>query len=60
MHKLGDEEWLVCIGSHVCAHSKCFEIKAGMHLGSALRPLLLVIVMEAISKEFRVALTWEL
>jgi len=31
-----------------------------MHQGSALSPLLFVIVMEAISSEFRVALPWEL
>jgi len=31
-----------------------------MHQGSALSPLLFVIVMEAISTEFRVALPWEL
>jgi len=31
-----------------------------MHQGSALSPLLFVIVMEAISREFRVALAWEL
>ena len=32
----------------------------GMNQGSALSPLLFVIVMEAISREFRVALPWEL
>ena len=32
----------------------------GMHQDSALSPLLFVIVMEAISREFRVALPWEL
>ena len=31
-----------------------------MHQGSTLSPLLFVIVMEAISREFRVALPWEL
>ena len=31
-----------------------------MHQGSGLSPLLFVIVMEAISREFRVALQWEL
>jgi len=31
-----------------------------MHYGSALSPLLFVIVMEAIFREFRVALPWEL
>ena len=32
----------------------------GMHQGSGLSPLLIVIVMETISREFRVALPWEL
>jgi len=31
-----------------------------MHQGSALSPLLFVVVMEALSREFRVALPWEL
>ena len=60
------------IGSHVYVHSaetvvrtvygnsSCFEVKVGMNKGSALSPLLFVIVMEAISREFRVALPWEL
>jgi len=70
MHKLGVEEWLVSavMSMYSCAktvvrtvygNSKSFEVKVGMHQGSALCPLLFVIVMEAISK-FRVALGWEL
>ena len=43
----------------VYGNSRGFEIKAGMHQGSVLSPLLFVIVMEAISREFRVALPWE-
>ena len=35
-------------------------VKVGMHQGSALSALLFVIVMEALSREFRVALPWEL
>ena len=31
-----------------------FKVKVGMHQGSALRPLLFVMVMEALSREFRV------
>ena len=34
--------------------------KVGMHQGSALSPLLFVIAMGAIHREFRVALSWEL
>ena len=37
-----------------------FEIKVGMHQGSALRPLLFVIVMEALSRDFKVALPSQL
>ena len=44
----------------VYGNSKGFEVKVGMHQGSALSPLLFVIVMKAISREFRVALQWEL
>ena len=58
MLKLGVEEWLVV--RTVYGNSKRFEVKVGTHQGSALSPLLFVIVMEAISREFRVALPWEL
>jgi len=42
----------------VYGNSRGFEVK--VQQGSALSPLLFVIVMEAISREFRVALPWEL
>ena len=69
MLKLGVEEWLVSAVMYtgakivvrtVYGYSSGFEVKVGMHQGSALSPLLFVIVMEAISREFRVALPWEL
>ena len=71
MRKLGVEECLVSavlsmysgaktVIRTLYGNSKCFEVKVGMHLGSALSSLLFVIVMEAISREFRVALPWEL
>ena len=44
----------------VYGNKKGFEVKVGMHQGSGLSPLLFVIVMEAISREFRVALPWEI
>ena len=44
----------------VYGNSSGFEVKVGMHQGSALSPLLFVIVVEAISREFRVAQPWEL
>ena len=71
MRKLGVEEWLVSavmsmyIGAKtvvrtVYGNSKGFEVKVGMHKGSGLSPLLFLIVIEAISKEFRVDVPWEL
>jgi len=46
----------------VYGNSNGVEVKVGMHQGSALSPLLSVnvIVTEALSREFRVALPWEL
>jgi len=63
MRKLGVEEWLVSavmsmytgattVVRTVYGNSSGFEVKVGMHEGSELSPLLHVIVMEAISREF--------
>ena len=71
MRNLGVEEWLVSavmsiytgaktVVRTVYGNSNGFEIKVGMHQGSALSPLLFVIVMEALSRAFTVALPWEL
>jgi len=71
MRMLGVEEWLVSavmsvytgaktVVRTVYGNSNSFEVKVGMHQGSALSPLLFVMVMEALSTEFRVALPWEL
>jgi len=71
MHKLRVEEWLVLavmsmytgaktVVRTVYGNVNSFEVKVGMHQSSALSPLLFVIVMEALSREFKVALTWEL
>jgi len=71
MRTLGVEEWLVSavmsmytgaktVVRTVYGNSRGFEVKVGMHQVSALSPLLFVTVMEAISREFRVALPWEL
>jgi len=71
MCKLGDEESLVSavmsmytgaktVVRMVYGSSNSFEIKVRMHQGSALSSLLFVILMEALSREFRVALPWEL
>jgi len=65
MRKLVVEEWLVSavmsaktVVRRLYGNSNSFEVKVGMHQGSALSPLLFVIVMEALSREFRVALQW--
>jgi len=58
---------MVSIGSHakavvrtVYGNINCFEVKVDMHQYSASCQLLFVMVMEAISQEFGVALPWEL
>ena len=56
MHSTGAET----VVRTVYDNSKGFQVKVGMHQGSALSPLLFVIVMEAVSREFRVTLPWEL
>jgi len=44
----------------VYGNTNCFVVKVGICQGSALSPLLIVMVIEALSREFRVALPWEL
>ena len=40
--------------------SEAFPVRVGVHQGSVLSPLLFVIVLEALSREFREGLPWEL
>src|SRR5271156_5052821 len=40
--------------------STAFEVKVGVHQGSALSPLLFITVLDALSTEFRIGLPWEL
>ena len=42
------------------ALSEDFTVSVGVHQGSVLSPLLLIIVLEALSRDFRVGLPWEL
>jgi len=71
MHRFGVKEWLVLavmsmqtvantVVRTIYGNSHCFAVKVGMHQGSALSPLLFMIVMKASSGEFRVTLPWEL
>jgi len=70
---LGVEEWLVNViramyeGVVTSVRMKdgdrdsdAFEVKVGLHQGSVLSPLLFIIVMEALSREFHSGLPWEL
>ena len=41
-------------------YSDDFSVKEGVHQGSILSPLLFIIVLEALSKEFRTGCPWEL
>ena len=39
-------------------YSEGFEVKLGVHQGSVLSPLLFIIVLEALSPEFRSGVPW--
>ena len=43
-----------------CGTTKDFPVKVGVHQGSVLSLLLFIIVMEALSRQFRTGLPWEL
>ena len=71
LRHLGVEEWLVTViramyeGVRTAVKMKDgesdgFEVKVGVHQSSVFSPLLFIIVMEALSSEFRVGLPWEL
>ena len=71
LRKVGVEEWL--ISTIMCMYENCksavsvngtvgdpFSVKVDVHQGSVLSPLLFIIVMDALSREFRTGLPWEL
>ena len=67
LRKLGVEEWIVQ-GMYANARSRVpvgegfskeFEVKVRVHQGSVLSPLLFIIVLEALSREFRAGVPWE-
>ena len=71
MRKLGVEEWIIQLVKAMYAEAKSkvrvnghysepFSVQVGVHQGSVLSPLLFVLVMEAISREFRTSCPWEL
>ena len=62
MGKLGVDEWIVSVIQSMCENamtavkvndrlSKAFVMRVGVHQGSVLSPLLLIIVLEALSRE---------
>ena len=70
LRKLGVDEWIVRLvqgmysnaRSHVCVgegYSEEFEVKVGVHQGSVLSLQLFIIVLEALSCEFRCGVPWE-
>ena len=67
LRKLGVEEWIVRLVQGMYAntwsrvrvgegYSEEFEVKVSVHQGSVLSPLLFIIVLEALSHEFRVGI----
>ena len=71
MRKLGIDEWLVLLVQSMYkdvrsrvrvgdGYSEKFGVGVGVHQGSVLSPLLFIIVLEALSKEFRTGCPWEL
>merc|ERR1712035_298602 len=71
MRKLGIEEWLVRVvmalyeGATTRVRvngelSEEFPVNVGVHQGSVLSPLLFVMVLEALSQDFRTGLPWEI
>ena len=57
-------DWCRCMPMQSCvrvgkAYSEEFEVKAGVHQGSVLSPLLFIIVLEALSWEFSSGVPWE-
>ena len=71
MRKLGVEEWAVRVvqSMYIGAKSRVrinnelsdeFGVNVGVHQGSVLSPLLFILVLKALSREFRTGVPWEL
>ena len=71
LRKLGVDEWLIRVVLAMYAGSKsavningfvgeAFDVNVGVHQGSALSPLLFIIVMEALSSDIPGGLPWQI
>ncbi|XP_057298413.1 uncharacterized protein LOC130629284 [Hydractinia symbiolongicarpus] len=71
MRKLGVDEWLVTMVQSMYSNARSrvrindslsdeFSVNVGVHQGSVLSPLLFILVLEALSMEFRTGCPWEL
>ena len=71
LRKVGLEEWIIQVVKAMYENAEStiningtigdtFRLKFGVHQGSVLSPLLFIIVLEALTREFRTGLPWEL
>ena len=71
MRKLGLDEWIITLVQTMYKNTTSkvrvnslftdeFEVKVGVHQGLVLSPLLFIIVLDALSSEFRTGTPWEL
>ena len=71
MRRVGVEQWVILAIKAMYENAKsrvrlngqfsdAFSIKVGVHQGVALSPLLFIIVIEVLSREFKVGCPWEL
>ena len=71
LRKVGVPEWIVRVVQIMYqsatskvkvnnSYSDVFNVQVGVHQGSVLSPLLFIIVLEALSREFRTGCPWEL
>ena len=71
MRSVGIDEWVVSLVQSMYknarskvrvgdSYSEEFEVSVGVHQGSVLSPLLFIIVLEALSRDIRVGVPWEM
>lgn len=71
LRSLGVEEWAIRVIQSMYANARSrvrvngqyseeFGVSVGVHQGSVLSPLLFILVLEALSRDFRTGLPWEL